>query len=205
MGLDIYLVTCNRSFYTVGPKAGKQMPFHWAFFIPTGRSGGKNPGIVFQLRGMPGGFYYKGPEMIDDLDKSSAKEAELQLGEITTQDFEKAKKAVDDVLKTVGIKKDESSHWNCQNWALMGSKKLAEAKVLDAWNTPEAIKAWLRTEIGRSGTPSSEEPDSRPASRDSTRTQSPKGPAAPRSGSANRPSSRGGPAIRTPSQGPSRG
>lgn len=205
MGLDIYFVTYNRSFYTAGPKAGKQKPFHWPFFIPTGRKLGRNPGIAFQLRGMPGDFYYGGPEMIDDLDKSSSKEAELQIGEITTQDVEKAKKAVDNVLKRVGIKQDESSHWNCQNWALMGSKKLEEAKVLDPWNTPEGIKAWLRTEKGRSGTPSSEEPDSRPVSREGTGTQLPKGPAASRSGNADRPSSRGGPPIRAPSQGPSRG
>lgn len=205
MGLDIYFVTYNRSYYTAGPRAGKQKPFHWAFFIPTGRKEGRNPGIAFQLRGMPGAFRYVGPEMIDDLDKSSTKEAELQIGEIKMQDFEKAKNAVHDVLKTVGIKQDESSHWNCQNWALMGSKKLEEAKVLDAWNTPEGIKTWLRTEKGRSGTPSSEEPDSRPVSRDGAGTQPPKAPAASRSGTASRPSSRGGPSIRTPSQGPSRG
>lgn len=79
---------------------------------------GINLGIAHQLRGMPGAFYYMGPEEVDLAKSRSLKE---------------------ELLNTV-----ESSGWNCQDWALEGLEKLrADGFIYDGY-TRETVKAWLK-------------------------------------------------------------
>ena len=118
---------------------GKVKPYHWLYFIQTEAKVGKNLGIAHKLRGMPGAFYYKGPEEVD-LEKSGSRKEELEIGEV---DMSKSDRAYE-ILKQLRIDTDESSGWNCQNWALEGFEKLkAEGFVYDHL-TREAVKNWLR-------------------------------------------------------------
>ncbi|KAI3390850.1 hypothetical protein diail_8540 [Diaporthe ilicicola] len=121
---------------------GKQKPFHWSFFEGTAPSRRQiDPGVAFQLRGLPGGFYYQGPETVD-MGKSSSKKEILEIGDLEGGDIEQVKKHIDAILKMVHIEKNESSRWNCQNWALDGFTSLAADKnILDSYYNKAGIKA----------------------------------------------------------------
>ncbi|KAI1167541.1 hypothetical protein F5B18DRAFT_444448 [Nemania serpens] len=131
-----YLVTYDRGTYST---TGKVKPYHWCYFIQTEINGRKNLGIAHQLRGMPGAFYYTGPEMVD-LNISGSPKEELEIGEVNESVLSK----IHEILKEVRIDKVESSGWNCQDWTLDGFDKLkAEGFVYD-YLTPDAVKTWLR-------------------------------------------------------------
>jgi hypothetical protein len=55
----LYIVTYERGVYVA---SGKVKPYYWSYFIQIEAKQGQNFGIAHQLRGMPGNFYYKGPE-----------------------------------------------------------------------------------------------------------------------------------------------
>ncbi|KAI8634260.1 hypothetical protein F5Y19DRAFT_206524 [Xylariaceae sp. FL1651] len=132
----LYLVTYDRGTYST---TGKVKPYHWSYFIRTEVSGSKYLGIEHQLRGMPGAFYYMGPELVD-LNKSDSRKEELEVGEID----ESALPKVHDILKQLRIDKVESSGWNCQDWTLDGFEKLKAQGLVYEYLTPDAVKNWLR-------------------------------------------------------------
>ncbi|KAK4092925.1 hypothetical protein Purlil1_2850 [Purpureocillium lilacinum] len=131
----LFLVTYDRGTYFT--KAIK--PYHWAYFIQTNLGPSGNKGIAHQLRGMPGAFYYEGPENVN-LSKSGNLKEQLEVGEVDDSMIQR----VHDILKDVQINKVESSGWNCQDWALDGFGILkAEGFIYDHMEA-DAVKAWLK-------------------------------------------------------------
>jgi hypothetical protein len=98
-----------------------------------------NLGIAHQLRGMPGAFYYRGPEEVD-LNKSGSLKEELQIGEVDATKLD----LVHQRLKECRIDTEESSGWNCQDWALEGLEKLRAEGFVDVTYTKEVVKNWLK-------------------------------------------------------------
>lgn len=136
MGYSLYLVTYHRGTYL---NTGRPKPYHWSFFIQKKVENGINLGIAHQLRGMPGAFYYMGPEEVD-LAKSRSLKEELLIGEVD----ESKLSLVHQRLKDCRIDTVESSGWNCQDWALEGLEKLrADGFIYDGY-TRETVKAWLK-------------------------------------------------------------
>ncbi|KAI5863133.1 hypothetical protein GGS23DRAFT_55065 [Durotheca rogersii] len=132
----LYLVTHERGQH---PITGKTKPYHWSYFIQIKLEDGANEGIAHQLHGMPGSFYYKGPENVD-LSKSGDLKEELEVGEVDGSLLD----SVHEVLENVRIDSVESSGWNCQDWALDGFTKLKEKGFVYDHLTPEAVKNWLK-------------------------------------------------------------
>ncbi|KAF2223511.1 hypothetical protein BDZ85DRAFT_110478 [Elsinoe ampelina] len=113
--------------------------YHWSFFIVTSIEA-HTYGIAHQLRGMPGAFFYRGPEPGVALDKSSMLKHELDVGEIEASKIDR----VHEILSTVSIDQVESSGWNCQNWAIDGFLKLQQEGLAYDHLTVEQIKNWFR-------------------------------------------------------------
>ncbi|KAJ9130692.1 hypothetical protein NKR23_g12089 [Pleurostoma richardsiae] len=135
----LYLVTYDRGTYAT---TGKVKPYHWSFFVQLEVRGAQNLGIAHQLRGMPGAFYYKGPEEVD-LAKSGSRKEELELGEVDDSELGR----VHEILSQVRIDTVESSGWNCQDWALDGLERLKEEGFIYEYLTGEAVKNWLREKV----------------------------------------------------------
>ncbi len=136
MGYTLYLVTYDRGTYL---STGKAKPYHWSFFIQKEIKGTMNLGVAHQLRGMPGAFYYKGPENVD-LNKSGSLKEELQIGEVDEAKLD----VVNLRLKECRIDTVESSGWHCQDWALEGIDRLrAEGFVYESF-TGDVVKNWLK-------------------------------------------------------------
>ncbi|KAJ4291275.1 hypothetical protein N0V88_006277 [Collariella sp. IMI 366227] len=87
-------------------------------------------GIIFQLRGMLGGFHYLGQEKLSiTQDEAPGKLKErLEIGgvDVKSEGKENVIAVVDEIFKGLEIVKDEGAAWNCQNWALSGLKTLKE-------------------------------------------------------------------------------
>lgn len=132
----LYLVTYDRGTYST---TGKVKPYHWSYFIEVKIDGPKRLGIAHQLRGMPGAFYYRGPEEVD-LAKSGSLKEELEVGEVDESSFDK----IHEILKDLEIDTSESSGWNCQNWALNGLEKLKEEGFIYDHMTTDVVKNWLK-------------------------------------------------------------
>lgn len=107
MTFALYFVTYSRGTYL---NTGILKPYHWSFFVQKELTGTKNLGIAYQLRGMPGAFYYSGPEDVD-LNKSGSLKEELQIGEVDSPKLD----LVHQRLKECRIDTVESSGWNCQD------------------------------------------------------------------------------------------
>ena len=123
-------------------QTGKIKPYHWSFFIYTGpKDDPSAPGVVHQLHGMPGAFYYVGPENVS-LRRSTARKLTLDVGEVPENKLNR----ITEILEQVNVVKDESSPWNCQDWSLEGLEKLAEEGFVDEGYTREVVKYWLREE-----------------------------------------------------------
>ncbi|KAH8749018.1 hypothetical protein F5883DRAFT_436167, partial [Diaporthe sp. PMI_573] len=106
---SLYIVTYTRGTYTAGKRAGKTKPFHWSFFIHTAPvTGQANPGVAFQLRGMPGAFYYQGPEQVD-MGKSSSKKDIVEIGKLKGRDLNQISTHINAILRAVKIERNESS------------------------------------------------------------------------------------------------
>jgi len=131
-----YIVTYDRGVYAT---TGKVKPYHWSYFVQIEASQGRNLGIAHQLRGMPGNFYYKGPEQVD-LNKSGSRKEELEVGEVEESKLDR----IHEILKEILIDGSESSGWNCQNWALDGLEKLREEGFIYSYLTKDALENWLK-------------------------------------------------------------
>lgn len=121
-------------------ESGEIKPFHWAFFIHTGdKHDPQSPGIAHQLRGMPGGFYYRGPEAAS-LKRSTALKETLEIGQVPDNKLDK----ITELFRSVEIVKDETSPWNCQDWSLDALMILQAEGFVDEQYSQEAVKNWLR-------------------------------------------------------------
>ncbi|KAI9894690.1 MAG: hypothetical protein M1814_002046 [Vezdaea aestivalis] len=136
MGYTLYLVTYARG---TRLNTGINKPFHWSFFVQISQDDEKNLGYAYQLRGMPGAFYYAGPEEVD-LNKSHARREELDIGDIDPAKLS----LVHQHLSQCNIEAAESTDWNCQDWALQGLEMLrTEGFVYDGF-TADVVRNWLR-------------------------------------------------------------
>ena len=131
----LYLVTYDRgNYHTQNPK-----PYHWVYFIQLEIRGTMNLGIAHQLRGMPGGFYYKGPESVDLAKSGNLKEV-LEIGEVDSSKLTRAH----EILSNIKIDSVESSGWNCQDWALDGFEQLKKEGLAYDYLTEDGLKNWLK-------------------------------------------------------------
>jgi hypothetical protein len=136
--LTIYLVTydCGQHGLT-----GATQPCHWSYFTQTDiKKSGESSGIAHQLHGMPGSFNYQGPEEVPNLAKSGPLNGELEIGEIDADRLDR----VHDILSKVSIDLDESTRWNCQNWALVGFEGLKKEGFVYEHLDAIAVNNWLR-------------------------------------------------------------
>ncbi|KAG7285051.1 hypothetical protein NEMBOFW57_009671 [Staphylotrichum longicolle] len=143
-----YLVTYDRGLHplTHAPKT-----HHWAYFLELDAATAPEPtGVIFQLRGMPGGFYYPGPEEdmgISQIGAPGELRERLEIGEVDVKDqggISGVVDKIDAVLKKVGVVKDEGAAWNCQDWAMGGLEGLKMLRVVYESLNEEGIKGWLR-------------------------------------------------------------
>ncbi len=136
----LYLVTYDRGTY---PLTGEVKPYHWSYFLELDKTEPEVSGVYSQLRGMPGGFYYPGLEFQTNsqMQEAGYVKDKLEIGEVN----ETTTLKLSDTLAAVEIIKDESSKWNCQDWALAGFVGLKEAGgIVYDHLTPEIVKEWLR-------------------------------------------------------------
>lgn len=136
MGYTLYLVTYDRGTHL---NTGIKKPYHWSFFVQKELQGAKNLGVAHQLRGMPGAYYYQGPEDVD-LNKSGSRKEQLEIGEVDPAKLD----LIHERLKECRIDTVESSGWNCQDWALEGLEKLRAEGFVDETYTAEVVKNWLK-------------------------------------------------------------
>jgi hypothetical protein len=134
----LYLCTYTRGNH---PTTGKVQPYHWVFFIAIQTREGERTGIAHQLRGMPGAFYYPGPEDVG-LGKSEPPKDMIEIGEVDDADLDKVHR----ILEEVWIDKFESSGWNCQDWSLDALAKLQQKNIVYTHLTRDGIKNWLKEE-----------------------------------------------------------
>jgi hypothetical protein len=143
--LTLFIMTYNCGAH---PLTGETKPYHWAYFLDTNPRLPDAPGIIFQLRGMPGGFHYPGPENLKATQDDGPGELtdQLEVGEVEVDGSAGTQRAVDKIdgiLKGVRVVKDESAAWNCQNWALDGFELLKNAGVAHGHLGGEGVREWL--------------------------------------------------------------
>jgi hypothetical protein len=132
----LYLVTFDRGDH---PVTGKVQPYHWVYFIEEGFQGIANPGIAYQLRGMPGGFSYGGPEKVD-LSEFGRVRHKLEIGRVPVSKVDR----VHEILSQVRVDTSESSGWNCQDWALDGLDELKKEGFVYGHHNKDGLKNWLK-------------------------------------------------------------
>ncbi|KAF3938044.1 hypothetical protein ABW19_dt0201473 [Dactylella cylindrospora] len=161
----LYIVTYDRGTHW---RTGRPKAYHWAFLIEFSST----RGIKHQLRGMPGGYYYPGPEDASpekgqpgktistvstadahndvDIDGALAHRVveKLGIGSVSTDDpnmleqFESVSKAA--YIETEEDKGGEGK-WNCQDWCLGVLEGLQSTSVVnDVWYSGTEIWQWLR-------------------------------------------------------------
>jgi hypothetical protein len=134
-GYSFSIVTYDRGERWDDPT--KKKPYHWSFFLQTTTTSGF--GHAFQLRGMPGAFYYSGEESVD-LSRSGSKNGQLEVGFVPVKKYNRFKQ----LLEAVPIDNVESSGWNCQSWSLAALDWLrAEGLVAEEYPN-NVIQYWLR-------------------------------------------------------------
>ncbi|RMD43303.1 hypothetical protein DV735_g1790, partial [Chaetothyriales sp. CBS 134920] len=159
----IHISMTKHAFYVAAYDRGRHglsgtiQPYHWTYFIQLNVQGKENNGIAHQLRGMPGGFYYQGPENVD-LWKSQRLKHELEIGEVDSSQLDEVHR----ILSAVHIEKNESSTWNCQDWAVSGLDGLKKAGFVWDHITEEAIRTWLKEPCPRLKSRALEESETRP-------------------------------------------
>ncbi|KAI0071751.1 hypothetical protein K474DRAFT_1630077 [Panus rudis PR-1116 ss-1] len=138
MSYDLYIVAYDRG---KDWRDGRTKPYHWSFFIET-ETFSLTVGIAHQLRGMPGGFYYKGAERADLREPEQPIKTTVQIGQIPKSEVDE----VEPLLKTVPIDLDETTSWNCQNWAGSALALMEKRGWITEGNTFAALKEWLKEE-----------------------------------------------------------
>lgn len=146
--LILYLVTYDRG---LRPFTGQVKPYHWAYFLEMASHNLGAPGIIFQLRGMPGGFHYPGPERLVVSQEGGPGELKdkLEVGEVEVvggndNDVQEAIAGIHEALREVEIVMDESVAWNCQDWSLRGFERLKQRGMVYEYLAPDSVRAWLK-------------------------------------------------------------
>ncbi|OBT67736.1 hypothetical protein VE03_03549 [Pseudogymnoascus sp. 23342-1-I1] len=129
------IITYDRGEQWDAPR--KKKPYHWAFFIRVSTT--PNVGHTFQLRGMPGSFYYSAEETVD-LSKIADENGRLEVGSIPLQKYERFKQ----LLEAVTIDNVESPGWNCQSWSLAALNNLRDEGLVANDYSNDVIQHWLR-------------------------------------------------------------
>lgn len=114
-GYSLCILTYNRGAQWDDPSKAK--PFHWSFFLQTGST--PDIGLEFQLRGLPGAFYYAGEESVDVALREDGN-GRLEIGFVPVGMYGLFKR----LLGEVPIDLVESSGWNCQSWCLAALDRL---------------------------------------------------------------------------------
>ncbi len=144
----VYLVTYSRGLH---PLTGGVRPHHWAYFLETDPRHTPEPsGVVFQLRGTPGGFYFPGAERDMPVSQDGAPgelRDRLEVGEVDGDGIEGLVGRMEGVLRGVEVVKDEGRAWNCQDWALGGLEGLKGQGVVYEWLEGEGVRKWLSIEV----------------------------------------------------------
>lgn len=107
------------------------------FFLKTNTT--SEVGNTYQLRGMPGSFYYPGEEILD-LSELGSKNGELEVGKVPEQKLVLFK----EILEKLPVVNDESLTWNCQNWSISALDKLRDAGFIGDDYSNNVIRYWLR-------------------------------------------------------------
>ncbi|TVY67449.1 hypothetical protein LSUE1_G007444 [Lachnellula suecica] len=128
-GYSFSIVTYDRGGRWNDPT--KKKPYHGAFLET---STGSGVGYAFQLRGMPGAFYFSGEESVD-LARSGSKNGQLEVGTVPVAKYDLFKQ----LLGAVPIDNDESSGWN----SLQVDWLRAEGFVSEDYPN-NVIQYWLR-------------------------------------------------------------
>lgn len=131
----LFIVTYDRGERWDDPT--KKKPFHWSFFLQT--NGPASEGLAFQLRGMPGAFYYSGEERVN-INSSRSKNGELEVGFIAVDKFDRFKQ----LLAAAPITNVESSRWNCQDWSLSVLDSFRREGFIEEQYPNNVIQYWLR-------------------------------------------------------------
>jgi hypothetical protein len=134
--LTIYIVTYGRGTYDL---SGTVKPYHWSYFVQRETKAGERLGIAHQLHGMPGSFNYQGPEEIN-LAQSGPLNGELEVGEIDADNIDR----MHEILSKVNIDLDESTKWNCQDWALAGFEEMKRNGLLYSDLDASTVRNWLK-------------------------------------------------------------
>ena len=134
-GYSLLLCTYDRGEDPFDPT--KKKPYHWAFILVTDPA--KRNGRAFQLRGMPGGFYYSGEESVN-IDGSQRKVHELDIGTVPGDKYDRFKQ----LLAAAPVTNDETSKWNCQNWSLQVLDWLRGEGFITEDYKNEIIQYWVR-------------------------------------------------------------
>lgn len=133
----VYLLAFDRGTH---PLTGKVKPYHWMYFVQTEVRDGKPWSHVFQLRGMPGGFYYPGPETMNPAAELGEPLEKLEIGEVDAS----SPLDIHEVMKEIRIVEDEASSGNCQDWALADLGRLREEGLVYDHISEEVVRSWLR-------------------------------------------------------------
>ena len=138
MSYTLQLLTYSRGLH---PIDNTVLPYHWALLLlPEPLSA---TGTVYQLRGMPGGFHYDGPEPNSDVTKVMDPHAKpkvvIEIGEVP---FDKLGE-FESIMGSEDVSKKEYG-WNCQDWTVAVLEKVEGRGWLHESLTVEGIKAWLR-------------------------------------------------------------
>lgn len=135
----IHLVTYDRG----KDYKGQTKPYHWEFLFETGKPGSGN-GIAHQLHGMPGAFYYSGPEPVDIWASENSTHAliksTLEIGQISREELD----GLEELLRAIPITRDEASEWNCQSWGGEALAMFIEKGWVDAQYSFAVVKEWMK-------------------------------------------------------------
>jgi len=132
--LILKIISSDRGRY---PVYNELMSYHWTLPLNNGRS--SSIGTVYQLKGMPGGFHYDGPEPNEDVTVSGYQPKESDAGEVPANKFLGFERIVADEF----ISKQEYG-WDCQSWRASVLEKHKGAGFVHDCITPGSVKAWLK-------------------------------------------------------------
>lgn len=102
-------------------------PYHWVFLLQS-PSDTRRPhtGIVHQLHGGPGRFYYAGDESAYVLKSLAQAVNKIEVGEVEPAQLAR----VAEVLNRVPIVNEKGARWDCQDWAARGLEMLRFLEVV---------------------------------------------------------------------------
>ena len=89
---------------------GRPRPWHWCIFALTGPG---RFGVVYQLAGSPGDFYYPGPRMHTDPNFSQKIRLPIRIGSVWSDQMGYMERMIEQTPIS-----QARSRYNCQNWTM---------------------------------------------------------------------------------------